>query len=76
MWWFTHIYMPTKYKKRRIKKPKRVYKSNINKHNVTVKIDSGGSTPSISHMQPPPLNFTYINSTTRATFNEVLNDIF
>ena len=46
-------------KKSRKKIDKSIYKSNINKQHVKVNINTG-STPSISHMQPPPLNFTDI----------------
>ena len=73
--------MPKIRKYKRIKKPKKrvnksIYKSNINKQHVKVNINTGGSIPSISHMQPPAYpNLTDIKSTVQGTFNEVLSDL-
>jgi len=69
--------MPKKYRKRKPRKKinKSIYKSNINKQHVKVNINTGGSIPSISHMQAPAYpNLTDIKTTVRGTFNDVLND--
>ena len=67
--------MPKKnIKKRKPKKKsnKSIYKSNINKQHVKVNINTGGSTPSISHMQSPAYpNLTDIKTTVKGTFNDV-----